>query len=325
MGKRAPGMWWPCAAALLGLMGSCRGSEPAAVAADTAIKASETISAEEDELLARRDALVKARERIRSQRTELAQRRQQAAADGQDTGELEAAARELMQQEEELVGQEQQLNERYRELIIQRRELVNTLAVSPQDTTAQVAARERSMAGREKDVAEREQQLAQREASMAEREKKFAERQAEMCGRAQATTIVQTVDAKGSSYTKKDVEPLLQKARSEMARKGVLRSDLPAPIQDLDQEATKAMAEGDYGRARFAASQLLGTIRSIKINKAFIQAKIARLNDHIADKGAGGRKQAQIDGLFRQATEAYGDGNFTEANRHLNKIFSLVD
>ena len=66
------------------------------------------------------------------------------------------------------------------------------------------------------------------------------------------TTIIQTVDAKGSQYTKKDVEPLLSKARSEMAKKGLLRSDLPPAAQGLEKEATDAMKKLIQSKARVA-------------------------------------------------------------------------
>ena len=38
-----------------------------------------------------------------------------------------------------------------------------------------------------------------------------------------------------------------------MGEKGILGSDLPALAANLEKEATSAMGEGDYGKAKFAA------------------------------------------------------------------------
>ena len=54
----------------------------------------------------------------------------------------------------------------------------------------------------------------------------------------------------------------MARARREMNKKGLVGSDLPAPVRDLESEATKAMAKADYGKAHFAANQLLANIRA---------------------------------------------------------------
>jgi len=312
---------------MLALAPACKGGKGGdPEAAKKALAKSGDIEKAEDDLLARRDALVKARQRIREERDKLSERRAAAAASGGDTSEIDEAQRKLIDEERGLVDEENSLNERYREVIRERRQLVDALASGGGDPASGVAAREKSIASREKDVSDRASRLADREAALAKREADFAKREAEMCGVAsQPTTIIQTVDAKGSKYTKKDVEPLLKKARSEMSKKGIRRSDLPSPAQDLEKEATAAMAEGDYGRARFAASQLVGTVRSIRIDKAFIQAKISRLNAAISGKKLSASNQSDVDSLFRGATADYGDGKFRNANKKLNKIYSMIE
>jgi hypothetical protein len=304
------------AAAALALAGGCKGGEKNAEAAKQALAQSEDIAKQEDTLLARRDALVKARQRIRDERDKLDAQRREAIASGADTAAIDEQARGLLEEESGLADEEEKLNARFRDILRERRTVVEQLAgTGAGDPTAAVASREKSMAAREKDVADREAKLAEREAALARRE-------AETCGVAAApTTIIKTVDAKGSSYTKKDVEPLLAKARSYMSQKGLRRSDLPEPAQDLDKEATDAMASGDYGRARFAADQLVDTVKSVKIDKAFIQGKIARLNAQVKGKQLGG----DADSLFREATEDYGDGKFANANKKLNKIYAMLE
>ena len=136
---------------------------------------------------------------------------------------------------------------------------------------------------------------------------------------------MQQVDgSKGSKYTKRDVEPVLQKARRKMNDKGMLPTDLPSPAQALEQEAVAAMKDGDYGKAKFAADQLYATVDSMKIDKAFISAKIGRLNAAMKGKSLDGDCKKEADALFRGATSDYGDGRFPSANGKLNKIYALI-
>jgi hypothetical protein len=312
---------WTIAVLATGL--GCKGGEGDAEAAKQALAQSEDITKQEDSLLSRRDALVKARQRIRDERDKLDEQRRAAIAAGGDTTEIDTQARALLDEEKTLVDEEEALNQRYVDIMRQRRQMLDALASSGAgatvDKTALIAGRERTVAEREKELADREQELAAREAA-------FAKREAQMCGiAAQPTTIIKTVDAKGSSYTKNDVEPLLKKARSYMSKKGIRHSDLPEPAQDLEKEATSAMSEGDYGRARFAANQLVNTVKSIKVNKAFIQAKIGRLNAAIQGKSLSGSKRSSVDKLFRSATENTLDGKFGSANKQLNQIYSMID
>jgi hypothetical protein len=106
-----------------------------------------------------------------------------------------------------------------------------------------------------------------------------------------------------------------------MNKKGLLRTDLPEPVRDLETEATRAMAKGDYGQARFAASQLYGTVKVTKVDKAFIADKIRRLNGMLK----GQRLTQPVEQLFREATQNVADGNFASANRKLNRIHSAID
>jgi hypothetical protein len=301
----------------------------AAASAET----SEQIEAVEDDLMARRDALVKARQRIRSERDALDEKRRQAVAAGEDPAELDRRADELLSQEKRLVEEEEQLNTRYREILRQRREMMDALASSAgsagaaPDPGLRVALRERSVADRERDIATREAALTTREAALADRERVLARREAETCGVAAAptTTVIKTIEPPGAKYSKRDVEPLLTNARRRMASRGFLLSDLPEPARDLEKEATRAMEEGDYGRARFAASQLLSTVRSMEVDKAFISAKISRLNRAMQGKSLSPDARAEVDALFREATADYGDGQFANANKRLNRIYSAID
>jgi hypothetical protein len=295
---------------------SCKGDEEAT--GQVAIAGQEKVSAAEDDLLKRRDALLNTRLELRSKRAELAEKRKAIKAEGGDTSGIDEEAQQLLDQETALVGQEQDLNTKLDALLSERRAMVSALSSGG---GVGVAGREAGVAAREKDLARREQRVAEREAALSSREESLASKWKDSCAAGGTTTIVQTMDVKGSKYTKKDVEPLLDKAHAEMRQKGILRSDLPEPVRDLDNSATQSMAKGDYAQARFAASQLLATVRTMKIDKPFIAAKIGRLNTTMKGKAL----SPQVESLFRDATEEVADGKFVSANKKLNSIYSKID
>jgi chromosome segregation ATPase len=309
---------------LLLLVGGCKGDKGGTASAEV-VASSQKVAAEEDDLLQRRDELFSSRKELRDKRVELEQEHERIVAVGGDASSVIKQKEELAEQEAGLTEQESQLNSKLDDLLAQRRSITEALASSGVDSTAKIAAREAGMGEREKLLAKREERLAAREAELGERERELARFKIEECaGSGQSTTIIQTVDAKGSKYTKKDVEPLLRRARSDMSKKGILAADLPSAAQGLETEATAAMAEGDYGRARFAAAQLVATVRSTKIDKAFVSAKIGRLSAAMKGKTLPDATQTKVDSLFRDATSSYGDGSFTSANRSLNKIYSAI-
>ncbi len=227
---------------------------------------------------------------------------------GGDTSEIDRESQELAAREQGLVSEEKTLLDR---LLSERQSMVSALAAVR--SGGGVPGREAAVAAREKDLGRREQKLADREAQLAAREEGLATKWKAACA---APTIVQTVDARGTKYTKHDVEPLLARARAEMNKRGLLHSDLPEPVRDLEGEATRAMEKGDYGQARLAASQLWGTVRIMKVDKPFIAEKIRRLNTLFK----GQRLTPVVEQLFREATQNVADGNFAGANRKLNRI-----
>lgn len=336
-----PLMWWSMKASnplssaglrgfgLLGLCvalagGGCKGDKGGTASAEV-VASSQKVAAEEDDLLKRRDELFSSRKELRDKRAELEEEHERIVAAGGDVTEVIKKKEELAEEEAGLNEQESQLNGKLDELLAQRRAITQALAASGVDNTAKIAAREAGMSERETLLAKREERVAAREAALGERERELARFKIEECaGSGQPTTIIQTVDAKGSKYTKRDVEPLLSKARSEMSKKGILATDLPSAAQSLEKEATSAMGEGDYGRARFAAAQLVATVRSTKVDKAFVSAKIGRLSAAMKGKTLADSVQKEVDSLFREATANYGDGSFSSANKRLNKIYSAI-
>jgi len=311
---------------VFGLAGpvGCKGDKGGKASAK-AVADEQKVSQEEDDLMRQRDDLFSTRKKLQERRAELdAEHRRIIAAGGDDT-EVVKKKEELDKEEAGLSQSETDLNNKLDSILAQRRAITQALAAGNSDDKAKVAAREAGVSEREKALASREARVAKREAELAARERDVLRFKNEKCaGARQPTTIIQTVDAKGSKYTKKDVEPLLKRARRDMARKGILASDLPPAAQSLENEATKAMAKGDYGKARFAATQLLATVRSTRINKSFVQDKIGRLSAAMKGRNLSASAQKEVDSLFRQATAEYGDGKFTSANRRLNKIYAKI-
>lgn len=276
----------------------------------------------EQQLIARRDALLRNRDDLQVEKDKLAAERQRIAAEGGDTAEVDRKAEELKTREAALSTEESQM---VGQLLDERQALLDAVQTGA-DASARVTFREQSIAGREKTVAGREDKVAVREAALATREKQLAERERETCGAGApaTTTIIQTVDAKGSKYAKKDVEPLLTKTRSMMGSRGILASDLPAPVRDLEKEATAAMADADFGRAYLAAQQLAKTVTAMAIDRPFIQAKSGRVSAMVKNKKLDAATQQQVDGWFADATNEFVDGDYKGANKKLNQIWGAL-
>ena len=290
--------------------------------ADPALKdKTEELAGNEESLLQRRDALLKARRKLRDKRKALAAERIRVIESGGDTSEVDKQQAELTEEEESLGAKENELNDEFGKFLTEQRGLLADIA-SKGDNSARIALREGTIAAREQQIATREAKLSERERTLAQREATLAQRERDTCGVAAAPQIVAAPPPAGTSYRKKDVAPLLQKARRTMSKKGILRSDLPAQAQELEKEATDAMKKGDYGSAHFAARQLAATVSAIRIDRAFIQAKFNRLS--AAMKKTPAADESKVNELFKEATKHYGDGKYSRANKRLNQIYNLL-
>ena len=276
----------------------------------------------EKQLIARRDALLRNRDDLQAEKDKLAAERQRVAAEGGDTAELDRKVEEIRSREAALSTEESQIVGQ----LLDEREALLAAVQTGADASARVAFREQSIAGREKTVAGREDKLAGREAALALRERQLAERERTTCGTGApaTTTIIQTVDAKGAKYGKRDVEPLLTRTRSMMGSRGILAGDLPAPVRELENEATGAMADADFGRAYLAAQQLFKTVSSLAIDRPFIQAKSARISSLVKAKKVEPSVRQQVDGWFADATNQFVDGDYKGANKKLNQIWGAL-
>lgn len=292
------------------------------------VAADRRLAEQENRLLTRRGNLQRERSGLRDKRAEL--RTKKLALDEKDTQarqELDQEDSKLANAEASLVQQELNLNKKLQSLLDEKTGLVDKLGGPGGGQNLLVARREYSIALRERDVARRENELAKREKALAGREESFAERQAKGCGRsvviASAPPLVSGGNSGGGgSYSRKDVESAFKAALTAMQTKGILTADLPAGTDRLVTEARHSVSSKDYTRGKYAADQLLATVRAMKIDRGFIGAKISRLSAAIRSNPP--REKNKVNTLFQQATEAYGDGRFGEANKLLNRIYALI-
>jgi hypothetical protein len=267
----------------------------------------------QQELMTKRDELMAQQKKLEGERDKIDEEIKAVSATGGDTSEL---AKKKAAIETQLEGQSTDLTS----LTSKLDQVVATSGNAANVATreASMATREKSVAGREKDLSDRERQLAQREATLAQREK-------ETCSVAAAPMIIQQVAApKGDKYTRRDIEPLLGKARANMAKKGILAGDLPAQVQGLEGEATRAMASGDWGKAYLAAAQLSATIDAIKIDRGFISAKYTRLQSRVKSAKLDENVRKQLTDGMQEVLQKYGDGDFGASNKRLNQLFGVV-
>jgi DNA repair exonuclease SbcCD ATPase subunit len=268
-------------------------------------------------LIDRRDALLAARKRTQQERNQLQDELRKTVATGGDTGEMQ---RKLDALDSELEEQNDQLADELQTLASK----ISSIAVAT-DKTAGVAAREAEVGGREGRLTSREERVAAREKEVAQRERELLVRERETCS-APTTMIVQAPAPKGSSYSRRDIEALLTRARAAMGQRGILASDLPSYAQGLEREATRSMAEGDTGKAYLAATQLTATAEAVKIDKDFVKAKINRLQKQISAKGGKLDEETNknLGAGISDVMQKWGDGEFAKANAKLNQLYASL-
>lgn len=290
-------------------------------------KSAEVDAATQKELAARRDQLMAARRRLVEDKAKLEAEIKTVEASGGDASTLKnqlAAINSKMETElSQLVAD-----------VSAKVDAINTVGGKEE----RLAAREADLARREADLARREADLAKRGGSAAapgpgvagngdERDAKLLAQiaaLADKCGAGAPPMIVQTVAPKGSNYSRAEVEPLLSKARAGMLKKGLLTGDLPGQVQGLESEATKAMADGDWGKAYLAAAQFAGTVEAIKVDRAFVTAKYNRLNSRVSAQKLDDGKNQQMSKGMQDVMEAFGNGDFAAANRKLNQLAAAL-
>jgi len=284
----------------------CRSKGDADAAPDPA-----ALKAQQD-LLARRDKLLEQRQHLEEKRTGLDLEIKEIEKQGGDASEKKKEKADIDSQLDNSTATElQQLNTK-----------LDTMKQSG-DRSAQIASREAEVANREATVANRERALADREKGLIQRDAEMAARWKDTC-QASSTPVIIQQPAKGGNYSKKDVSDLIARARAGMSKKGLLVADLPGPAQSLESEAGKALNDNDTSKAYFVASQLVGMVDSIQINRPFIQAKMARVQAQIKSSKQDEATTQQLSGILSQVIQNFGDGDFNAANKRLNQLVAML-
>ena len=150
-----------------------------------------------------------------------------------------------------------------------------------------------------------------------------AEKWKESCNTGSSTIIQQVAPPKGGTYSRKEVDALVSRAKSAMAKKGLIAGDLGAQ-SGLEGEVIKAQQDSDWTRAYVLASQLVQTIDGIQINRPFISAKYQRLHNRVKSAKVDDATQATLTAGMQEVMQKYGDGDFLAANRRINQLWSSV-
>lgn len=288
----------------------------------------ESLQKNESDLIGQRGALQKERKTLAAARQEIIERRKELGHDSAGQAALDEEEKKLLAKETYLEGEESTVNTKLDDLLKQRDDLVKkvtaAVATAPgADPLERAAKREQGVAAREKDVARREADVAEREKQLANRETKEARREKETCG-AVAVAPAKIELPKGLHYSAHDVEPIYRKALKLMEERGLLPADLPPGASHLLDDTRESMKKADYVRAKYSADQLLATVEEMKVDRAFIAAKMSRLAGAMKGKKLEGEQRKTVEGLFQDATANYGDGKFPQANSKINKLFSLL-
>lgn len=265
------------------------------------------IKAQQD-LIARRDRLLDARKKLQGEHDKIELEIKAAESRNEDTSELVKKRTEL----------DSQLETSTAEALSLVSGKVDAMQQSV-DKASAIAGREAEVASRERMIAERESRVAEREKQLVQRDFEAAQRWKDSCSSGAAPVIIQQAAPKGGNYTNHDVSTLIQKAKSAMGKKGLINSDLGAAAS-LEGEAGKAMNENDMSKAYFAAAQLVATVDAIQVNRAFIQAKTARLSAQLKATKVDEQTNKELADILGDVMNSYNNGDFGAANRRLNSL-----
>ena len=263
----------------------------------------------QQELIARRDKLLDARKKLQAERDKIDLEIKDIESKGGDAAEQIKKRAEL----------DSQLETSTSDLISMVNGKLDAMKQSS-DKSANVAGREAEIASRERTVAEREARIAERERALTQRDFEAAQRWKDTCNTGGAPLIIQQAAPKSGKYTNTDVTALIQKAKNAMAKKGLINSDLPGPAQGLEGEASKSINEGDMSKAYFAAAQLVATVDAIQVNRAFIQAKMARISAQVKSAKVDEATNKELAEILGDVMQKYNDGDFAAANKRLNNL-----
>jgi hypothetical protein len=262
----------------------------------------------QQELVARRDKLMEDRKKLENQRNQIETEIKVVTEKGGDTTDLVKKKTDIDTKIQGTSSDLTSMDSKIDQMI---------------STQTDVSGRETQIALREKDLARREKELADRESKFVFAQVESAKMWKEQCNTGGGPMIVLPPPSKGGNYGRSDVDGIYNRAKNVMRQKGLLASDL-GPGASLEGEAQAAMSKGEWAPAFHAATQLLRYAEAIKIDKAFISAKLGRLNARVKSMKADDALQKQLDTGLNDVTSQYMAGNHNAANARLNQLYALV-
>ncbi len=285
-----------------------KGSEGEAAPDPAAVKA-------QQELVARRDALLAQKQKLQDESTKIGDEIKKAQEPGGDAKALADLQKKKAEIDSQIEQQDKTLDNTSSEL---------TALSSKLDKVGGLAQREASVAQREAAVAIREREALTKMKEVLAAEGASADRWKEGCNAGGSPMIIQQVaPPKNGNYSRKEVDALVSRAKSAMAKKGLMGADLGAQA-NLESEVTKALGESDWTRGFILATQLVATIDAIQVNRAFIGAKVQRLQNRVKSASVDEPTQAQLTEGLKDVLQKYGDQDFAAANKKINQLWNVV-
>ena len=281
-----------------------------------------------EELQQREGQLASQLAEIEEERSRLLKEREALLAQmesGEDLTRLIRDQRSLLEREQELRRRES-LAEAERSALtdeVSRIVQVSSSEGVPSDSGSEDPGRVRDVVRREASISSREAEIAAREKAIAEREARLALREAEV-SRIDAAVVEASAAEPGRRVSASRVQNAHRRVRQTMTRRGLMMEDLPPEVARLNRRVYQLSRRGAWAEALDTVSSLSAAVSAISIDEEFIQAKMARLLRMRRDKELSTDQGREVEELLALATAAFADGNYQEANTHLNRMFGIL-
>lgn len=130
----------------------------------------------------------------------------------------------------------------------------------------------------------------------------------------------------GGTISKRQVEKVRSQSKSKMRAKGILVADLPPAARDHEKSGISAMSSKDYSAAHDSFRRFASIIEGIRIDQAFVQAKMTRINRSYNEKvnKLDSNKHARLQKLLDAVSDSFSDGRYDRANKKINQIYALL-
>ncbi len=292
------------------------------------------VQADRRELDAQEKAIKLREDALKGEQSQLSERIKELAS-GRAAADLEHRRR-LDDELERARAAQDELGKRVQKLQQQKAQMVEQRTVlAPEQQGSAVSVREAMVAAREARLSSREGAVAGREAELAAREKALLAKEAALADRpapaqpivAAAAPLAARVDQASFREvpSREVVESRHKKLLAEMDARGLLVSDLPGEAQPLNADIHAARKNGDYARASDLLTDLSRGIARLRIDQRFVEQKMVRLQSLRAAARLREGQKSEVEGLLRDVTGSYSDGQYERANRGLNRIAAILD